>query len=220
MGGRADVYVGFYEHGLQALREGGTLAFICADRWMRNAYGANLRALVGTAWSVEAVVSMTGVDAFEEEVDAYPAITVLRRGRQARGPIVVEAAPGFDPREAAEVAVMTARPEIKHARGTHYRAARLRGWFEGRSGWPHGSPDRLALIADLETRFPALEDPATGTRVGIGVATGADKIFVVKDANVAEPERMLPLTLPRDVASGRVEWSGSYLVNPWDSAGR
>src|SRR5262245_53142511 len=32
MGGRADVYVGFYEHGLRALRDNAMLGFICADR--------------------------------------------------------------------------------------------------------------------------------------------------------------------------------------------
>ena len=92
MGGRADVYIGFYEHGLLSLRDGGALGFICADRWMRNAYGARLRELVASGWSVDAIVSMTGVDAFEEEVDAYPAITVLRRSAQTAGPLVVEGA--------------------------------------------------------------------------------------------------------------------------------
>jgi adenine-specific DNA-methyltransferase len=219
MGGRADVYVGFYEHGLLALRDGGTLGFICADRWMRNAYGASLRAMVGNSWAVETLISMTGVDAFEEEVDAYPAITVMSRRRQEHGPLVVETAPGFGFPEAQSVAEMASRDEVRHARGASYRAARLPGWFTGRSGWPNGSPDEIALIADLETRFPALEDPATRTRVGIGVATGADKVFVVKDKAVAEAERLLPLALPRDISNGRVEWSGSYLVNPWDSAG-
>jgi adenine-specific DNA-methyltransferase len=219
MGGRADVYVGFYEHGLHALREGGTLAFICADRWMRNAYGASLRAMVSTGWSVEFVLSMTGVDAFEEEVDAYPAITVLRRRRQDHGPLIVEAGADFGPRDTSDVVGMKARSDVEHAQGMNYRAARLPAWFEGRSGWPRGSPDRLALIADLEARLPPLEDPATGTRVGIGIATGADKVFVVKDAGIVEPERLLPLALPNDLASGRVEWSGRYLVNPWDRAG-
>lgn len=220
MGGRADVYIGFYEHGLLALRDEGTLAFICADRWMRNAYGASLRAMVGSGWAVETVVSMTGVDAFEEEVDAYPAITVLSRRPQVHGPLVVEAAPGFGSREAGAVAGLSGGGAIEQThKKRSYRAARLPGWFEGRSGWPHGSPDQIALIADLESRFPPLEDPATGTRVGIGVATGADKVFVVKDASVAEAERLLPLALPRDIAGGYVKWSGKYLVNPWDDAG-
>ena len=103
MGGRADIYVGFYEHGLLALSPGGTLGFICADRWMRNSYGARLRAMIATGWAVNVLISMTGVDAFEEEVDAYPAITVLRRGPQVEGPLIVEATPTFAEAEAADV---------------------------------------------------------------------------------------------------------------------
>lgn len=219
MGGRADVYVGFYERGLLALRPGGKLGFICADRWMRNAYGSGLRAMVADGWSVDAILSMTGVDAFEDEVDAYPAITVLTRTPQDRGPLVVEGSAGFGEPEAREVAELAGRPHVDHLRTRTYRAARLGGWFTGREGWPNGSPDRLALLADLERRLPTLEDPGTGTRVGIGVATGADKIYVVDQTAPVEPERLLPLALPRDIATGVVEWSGKHLVNPWDAQG-
>lgn len=46
MRGRADLYVAFFEAALRQLRNGGVCAFICADRWMRNQYGADLRELV------------------------------------------------------------------------------------------------------------------------------------------------------------------------------
>lgn len=219
MGGRADIYVGFYERGLLALADGGTLAFICADRWMRNSYGAKLRALVGSGWSVEAIVSLTDVDAFEDEVDAYPAITVIRRQDQTPKPFVVEGFRGFGSRQAQAILDMANERQVRHAKGVGYRAARLNGWFKGSTGWPHGSPDQLALIANLEEEFPPLEDPSTGTRVGIGVATGADKVFIIRDTSLAERERLLPLALPRDIARGAVNWSGHYLVNPWDSQG-
>ncbi|HEV7774020.1 MAG TPA: N-6 DNA methylase [Conexibacter sp.] len=218
MGGRADVYVGFYEHGIQSLREGGTLAFICADRWMRNAYGARLRELITSGWSVDAVLSMTGVDAFEEEVDAYPAITLVRRKPQTRGPIVVEGTPDLDSDSASEI-LDFASGRDEHAGGRGFRAARLHGWFEGRAAWPKGSPDQLAILADLEAAFPTLEDAVTGTRVGIGVATGADHVYIVRDVDAVESERLLPLAKPRDIATGEIVWSGSYLVNPWDADG-
>lgn len=80
MRGRADVYVGFIERGLGLLRQGGALAFICADRWMRNQYGANLREAVTSGFAVDAVISMHDVDAFESDVSAYPAIVVVRKG--------------------------------------------------------------------------------------------------------------------------------------------
>lgn len=219
MGGRADVYIGFYEHGLLALRQGGVLGFICADRWMRNAYGAKLREMVTSGWSVDSVLAMTGVDAFEEEVDAYPAITLLRRRPQIAGPLVVEGSPELGERGAREIVDLASAGNGEQVSGNGFRAARLHSWFEGRAGWPNGSPDQLAVIADLEAAFPPLEDVSTGTKVGIGVATGADKVYVVRDADLVEAERLLPLTLPRDIASGRVEWSGKYLVNPWDDRG-
>jgi adenine-specific DNA-methyltransferase len=217
MGGRADVYVGFYERALRSLSEGGTLGFICADRWMRNAYGSRLRRMISGGWSVESVISMTGVDAFEDEVDAYPAITILRRGDQIGNPAVVEAAIGFGPPEAKKAAAFVSNGRVTRKQGKKYRAVRLNGWFRGEAGWPHGSPDQLALLAEIEAAFPALED--SGAKVGIGVATGADKVFLVNSNHGIEAKRLLPLALPRDIASGSVKHSGTMLVNPWDSDG-
>ena len=47
---------------------------------MRNQHGGELRELVTSAYSVDYVLEMHDADAFDEEVDAYPAITILRRG--------------------------------------------------------------------------------------------------------------------------------------------
>jgi hypothetical protein len=44
---------------------------------MRNQYGEPLRELVSGRYAVEHVWTMHDVDAFEEQVSAYPAITVL-----------------------------------------------------------------------------------------------------------------------------------------------
>ncbi len=78
MRGRADLYVAFYEAALRQLKPGGVCAYICADRWMLNQYGAGLRALITAGYAVEAVVEMHAADAFEREVLAYPAITAIR----------------------------------------------------------------------------------------------------------------------------------------------
>ena len=88
MRGRADIYVGFFEKGLSMLSPEGRLAFICADRWMHNQYGEQLRALIASRYAVDAVVAIHDVDAFEDTVSAYPAIIVLRNGRQGRAHVV------------------------------------------------------------------------------------------------------------------------------------
>lgn len=219
MGGRSDVYVGFYEHGLHTLAEKGVLGYICADRWMRNAYGARLRALIASDWAVDVVVSMSEVDAFEEEVSAYPAVTVIRRGEQEAGALVADAGPSFNSRDAERLS------KAAHGRGRlpsskRFRATRLPDWFDkGGASWPHGSPAQLRAIAEVESRLPTLESEATETTVGIGLATGADRVFITKDPNLVETERLLPMALVRDIAGGSMNWSGHYLVNPWDQEG-
>ena len=221
MSGRADIYVGFFEVGLKALKSGGSLAFICADRWMRNQYGQRLRELIANHFSFEAAIEMHDVDAFVDEVSAYPSIVVIRnRGQQPV--LVAKTTANFDASHAERMVRWHASARADEQDHTPtYRASVLSGWFPGTSSWPSGSPARLAVLRDLESRFPALEDEATGTRVGIGVATGADRVFVTTDSAVAEPQHMLPLAMAADTMTGELAWSGHYLVNPWrdDGAG-
>ena len=217
MGGRADIYVGFFEIGLRILREGGSLGYICADRWMRNQYGRQLRAFVSSGFAMDAVVHMHDVDAFEDPVSAYPAITVLRRGRQ-NGALVASTDSSFG-EEGAQQLLSISNGTSQRSSIAGARATRLRGWFEGEHAWPDASPERIKLLRQLEADFPPLEDAATGTRIGIGVASGADRVFITTNEELAEPERMLPLLLASDVADGSPKWSGHFLVNPWREDG-
>ncbi|MCP4305222.1 MAG: SAM-dependent methyltransferase, partial [bacterium] len=74
-------------------------------------------------------------------------------------------------------------------------------------------------LAELEANFPPLEDPSTGTRVGIGVATGCDEVYITRNTETVEDDRLLPLLRASDIASGTPNWSGEYLVNPWNGSG-
>jgi adenine-specific DNA-methyltransferase len=218
MRGRADIYVGFIERGLDLLNACGSLGFICADRWMRNQYGADLRGLITGSYAVNTVVTMHDVDAFEDDVSAYPAIVVLQNKPQSAA-AVVATNHNFREADAAKLTTWVRRPRGRTITTPTFEASRLDHWFNGRDLWPSGSPAQLALVADLEARFPALEDRSTGTRVGIGVATGCDDVYITTDANVAEPDRMLPLLQAADINDGTPKWSGQYLVNPWNGAG-
>ncbi|MGQ0826307.1 MAG: HsdM family class I SAM-dependent methyltransferase [Actinomycetota bacterium] len=218
MRGRSDLYVGFIERGLDLLKPEGVLGYICADRWMRNQYGADLRALISECYAVDTVIAMHDVDAFEDAVSAYPAIIVLRNSTQART-TVVEANGSFGETDAANLAAWVRRSRPQALNAPTFQASRIDDWFDGHDLWPSGSPAQLAAIADLESRFPPLEDTSTGTRVGIGVATGCDRVFITRDSALVEPDRLLPLVQAGDTASGDVVWSGTYLVNPWNGDG-
>ena len=216
MCGRADLYVAFFEAALRQLKLGGACAFICADRWMRNQYGAKLRELITSEFAVDVVIEMHNADAFHDEVDAYPAITVIRRQRQGRT-IVASAGPAVAtiPSETLAAALLIHPNSTKSALvGLH--AARVESWFKGADPWPCHSPQQLALLRRLEDGFTPLESNA---KVGIGVATGNDNVFVTEDAHLVEPSRLLKLAMAKDIVSGSMQWSGHYLVDPWNRDG-
>jgi adenine-specific DNA-methyltransferase len=218
MRGRGDIFVGFIERSLSMLKPGGRMGMICADRWMRNQYGSALRQLIGAHYSVDHVWTMHRVEAFEADVSAYPAITVISRGDQGQA-VVANTTPEFD-YQSAQAVMEWAESASTDFSGRGVKAHRMPEWFVGQTFWPTGSPARLALIERLNQQFQPLNDPdGTGTRVSIGVATGNDKAYITKDPAAAEEDRMLPLAVAADLRSGRFNWQGNYLVNPWTADG-
>jgi hypothetical protein len=218
MRGRADIYVGFIERGLDVLKPGGALAFICADRWMRNQYGADLRELITSRFAVETIVSMHDVDAFEDDVSAYPAVVVIRNADQHKT-AVAETSSSFGAPEARRLSSWVRRGRESSVKEKSFEASRFDGWRSGPDLWPAGSPTNLALLADLESRFAPLQDRSTGTVVGIGLASGCDDVYLTTDPAVAEADRLLPMLQAEDIAGGTADWTGTYLLNPWDEDG-
>jgi hypothetical protein len=218
MRGRGDIYVGFIERALRTLKTSGKVGFICADRWMRNQYGAALRELVASRYAVEHIWTMHDVDAFETRVSAYPAITVLSNRPQGVV-IVADTTADFGPASAVALVKAALDESFKDFTDSGVKAHLLAHWFKGSEMWPTGSPARLALIEHLNDKFIPLHDRQTRTKVSIGVATGADKVYVTKDPKAAEADRMLPLSMSGDLVTGTFEWHGNYLVNPWADDG-
>lgn len=66
--------------------------------------------------------------------------------------------------------------------------------------------------------FPTLEE--SGCKVGIGVATGADRVFIraFEELDV-EPDRKLPLVTTKDIESGTVKWRQLGVINPFREDG-
>lgn len=74
---RADLYVLFFEKTLKLLKPGGTHGFICANRWLKNEYGKNLRGYIAYNYRLRYIADLERSNAFQEKVLAYPAITVI-----------------------------------------------------------------------------------------------------------------------------------------------
>lgn len=206
---RADLYIPFIEHSLRALKTGGVLGFICADRWMKNRYGGPLRAMVAKDFHLRAFVDMNHAPAFHANVVAYPAVTIIAREkpgitRTAHNP---EISPQALTQLAGELLATSSESTTSSVREMACVAA-------GAEPWILDSSDQMAVLRRLEGDFPTLEE--VGCKVGIGVATGADKVFIGPyDELDVEDDRKLPLVMTRDIQSGHVEWRGFGVVNPF-----
>lgn len=212
MRGRADLYVPFIERSLSLLKEGGRLGFISPDRWTKNRYGSALRHLVAENFHLKIYVDMSSVQPFQANVAAYPAITIISRERP--GPTRVVVLPSIEKSRMSELAEvlksesLPAHPQVQEVK----MAAKEAPWVRMPS-------EAMVLLERLEQGFPHLE--AAGCRVGIGVATGADKAFIGEFATLdVEPDRKLPLLTTQDILLGEVRWRGKGVVNPFQEDGR
>ncbi len=210
---RADIYIPFIERSLLLLAQGGTLGFICADRWMKNRYGGPLRQLVAEGFRLKVFVDMVDTPAFHTEVSAYPAITVISKGKG--GPTRIAYRPEIN---STALARLSKRLLAKHLPKAADDVRELMAVAQGAEPWILESSDQLALVRRLESRFPTVEE--AGCKVGIGVATGADKAFIgpFEELDV-EPSRKIPLVMTGDILSGHVKWQGNGVVNPFADEG-
>ncbi len=214
---RADIYVPFIEQSLRLLGAGGKLSFICADRWMKNRYGKKLRELVSQTFHLSAYVDMVGTDAFHSEVSAYPAITLIERPAPGLGDNVTRifSRPEIDGNALSSLARELTATKLK----TSSEVREITKIAAGGEPWILEDFDALTLVRRLEAGFPTLED--AGCKVGIGVATGADKAFIADFEELdVEPSRKLPLVMTKDILEGHVEWRGRGVINPFGDDGK
>lgn len=210
---RADIYVPFIERSLAFLTKGGSLGFICADRWMKNRYGGPLRELVATKFHLRVYVDMVDTPAFHSDVIAYPAITVI--SREKPGATRIAHRPTIDAEGLTRLASELTAERLSN---DSMAVREMHGVTAGSEPWILESSDQLALVRRIEKAFPTIEE--TGCKVGIGVATGADQAFIAPfDELDVEEDRKLPLAMTRDIVDGVVAWRGFGVINPFEDSG-
>lgn len=211
MVGRADIYIPFFEKSLSILKSNGVLSFICSDAWTKNAYGRALRDLIASSYSLDLYIDMYGLPAFAHNVGAYTSITRIRNAISNETNIVKLDGLGSDYlKNISDKLAQDAQHDQSHARITTPRTS---------APWLLSGNEESQIVRALESRFPPIEQ--AGCKIGIGVATGADSIFVGNmDSLDIEPSRKVPLATGKDIVDGTFTWSGKAVVNPWDGDGK
>jgi len=209
---RADIYIAFIERALSLLKNKGDLGFICSDRWMKNRYGGPLRSYIAKNFNLKVYVDMFGTDAFHTDVSAYPAITIISREKQ--GATRIAHRPKVDKNVLESLSTdLTVKKLIK----SNF-VKELSGIVNGSEPWLLESTDQLNLLRKIESEHPMLEE--VGCKVGIGVATGADKVFIHDyDSLDVEEDRKLKLVTTQDIQTGEVKWCGQGVIYAFNDNG-
>ncbi|MBS2021040.1 MAG: Eco57I restriction-modification methylase domain-containing protein [Deltaproteobacteria bacterium] len=207
---RADLYVAFIERGLELLTPSGRLGFVCADRWTSNKYGAPLRRLIAERFHVHHYVDLHQASPFESEVIAYPSIFSI--GRKSDGVTNVARLERADPEECAAVGTALLGEQEKHPLVNRYPT-----WFRSDEPWVIATPQQLTTLRMLEANFPTLEEYA---RVGIGVATGCDSVYIVPNSAPIEKSRKVPLVMRSHIEGVKISDAHMSVVNTFDEEGK
>jgi adenine-specific DNA-methyltransferase len=197
---RCDLYILFYEKCLSQLKNSGRLAFICSNRWLKSQYGRPLRQLISRKYHLEMIIDLTETQPFQEEVLAYPAITILSYPQ------------GNTSCEWHRVTELEALAEI--AERKHSPDFLLAIEF-GSDEWFGQS---LSPEFEVKCNLELIEKQ--GFKIGIGVATGCDKVFIgIHLKESIEEELLLPIISGKDLRGDVFSWRGEFLLNPYDSHG-
>ncbi|MCH9056647.1 Eco57I restriction-modification methylase domain-containing protein [Synechococcus sp. PCC 6716] len=228
--GTADLYVFFYEKGLNLLREQGVLTYISSNKWFRASYGKKLRQLIARETQLQQIIDFGDAPVFA--AIAYPAIVITQKGKPS--------SPNpFSPREKGSQTDPVPLALGRGARGEGFRAL---NWQSGQpisqfetvvqsqsfampqqaltaEGWQFADATALNLLEKLRNAGTPLGE-YVNNRFYYGIKTGCNEAFVVdrptRDRLIAEhpssAEVLKPFLRGRDVKRWIVDYQDLWLI--------
>ncbi|ATS18944.1 hypothetical protein BRW62_09545 [Parathermosynechococcus lividus PCC 6715] len=242
--GTADLYVFFYEKGLNLLRENGVLTYISSNKWFRAAYGKKLRQLITRETQLQQIIDFGDAPVFA--AIAYPTIVITQKGKPSSpNPFSQPSSP--NPFSLGEKGSKTDPVPLSLGRGArgegHFRAL---NWQPGQpisqfetvvqsqsftmpqqaltaDGWQFADATALNLLEKLRKAGTPLGE-YVNNRFYYGIKTGCNEAFVVdratRDRLIAEhpssAEVLKPFLRGRDVKRWTVDYQDLWLLFiPW-----
>ena len=193
--GSFDIYVLFLEKGIELLKPGGRLGFICSSKFLKSQYGAGILQLIEKNCTVENVVDLSAQTVFAEAT-TYPAIVVLKK-ELSNAPIYYVSVPqGVTDSPVTSALDLEGLPAVI----TDQESTTKRMWP------PLAKGDTLweKLTANTEPLGKIAE------KIFVGLQTSADKVYILEKLGDAGPG----LVRVCSQATGKVHELENELLKP------
>ena len=208
--GTADLYVYFYERGIQLLAPDGVFSFITSNKWMKTAYGEKLRVFLKSSTTIRRLADFGDAEIFE--AIAYPCIIILTKQR----PLPNYSFKAMRWVEGSWLVEDVARHLIDDLFAIEQADL-------DDEAWRLESKKKLVLLKRIQTAGTPLGEYVKG-RFYYGLKTGLNDAFVVNRqkrdeliaAHASSASVLKPFLRGRDVKRWRVESEDLYLIYiPW-----
>lgn len=218
--GTADLYVYFYQKGLNLLREGGRLAYITPNKFMRAGYGAKLRGVLSSQNRVELLADFGDLPVFD--ATTYPLIAMIQKAKPENQ--TIQMLPERTLKAHLGEAIEGGVPAVRESLASFHEYARplmapLEAGELSAKEWTLDDPRVLRLMEKLRAAGKPLGEVVDG-KFYRGIVTGYNEAFVIDEAKRAEliaadpksEEVIKPFLRGRDVRRWQAEWAGLYLI--------
>lgn len=204
--GTADLFIYFYDRGLQLLKPGGMFVYISSNKWFKANYGAKLRKHIAQTTTIESITDFRDLPVFKSAM-AYAMIFVARKQTAQNQRPMFTSVPSLD----------APYPDVK-AVIKEYGAALPANAIDGED-WTLADTETLSKLKRMKSRGIPLGEYVKG-QIYRGVLTGFNKAFVIdgatrerlieEDPNSAEIIK--PLAVGKDIKRWRVEDNDRWLI--------
>jgi len=170
--GSFDIYVLFLEKGIELLKPGGRLGFICSSKFLKSQYGARILQFIKQKCTVENIVDLSAQTVFAEAT-TYPTIVVLKKESNKSSLYYVSVPQGITDSPVTSALDLEGLPAVI----TDQEVITRRMWP------PLAKDDTLweKLIAKTEPLGNMAD------KVFVGLQTSADKVYILEKLGDAGP---------------------------------
>jgi len=193
--GSFDIYVLFLENGIELLKPGGRLGFICSSKFLKSQYGAGILKLIKEKCTVENIVDLSSQTVFAEAT-TYPAIVILKKELSNTPLYYVSVPQGVTDSPVTSALDLEGLPAVV----TDQESTTKRMW------------PPLAKDDTLWEKLTANTEPLgkIADRIFQGLITSADKVYILEKLGDTGPG----LVRVRSQATGKVHELEGELLKP------